>query len=161
MLKKPAPERTALEMVTLAMLVPKDHLLRKIDQVIDFSYIQDRVVGLYCAEQDRPALDPTLMFKALMIGYLFSVRSERQLIREIECRCSLSLVPAFEAADAKRPHGCRYARFRSPIGTSCQGRLAAAARNMTKIAMAVTAKAAQAPMSESGRPFPASLHHRK
>ncbi|EIM72188.1 transposase-related protein, partial [Nitratireductor aquibiodomus RA22] len=39
MLKTPAPEQTALEMVTLDSLVPKDHLLRKIDAVIDFSFI--------------------------------------------------------------------------------------------------------------------------
>lgn len=84
MLKKPAPEQTALEIVTLDGLVPKDHLLRKIDAVIDFSFIHDRVAGLYCADNGRPALDPTLMFKALFIGYLFGVRSERQLVREIE-----------------------------------------------------------------------------
>ncbi len=84
MLKKPAPEQTALEMVTLDGLVPKDHLLRKIDAVIDFSFIHDRVADLYCADNGRPPLDPTLMFKALFIGYLFGVRSERQLVREIE-----------------------------------------------------------------------------
>ncbi len=84
MLKKPAPEQTALEIVTLEGLVPKDHLLRKIDEVIDFSFIHERVSGLYSADNGRPALDPTLMFKALFIGYLFGVRSERQLVREIE-----------------------------------------------------------------------------
>lgn len=84
MLKKPAPEQTALEMVTLDGLVPKDHLLRKIDAVIDFSFIHDRVAGLYCADNGRPPLDPTCMFKALFLGYLFGVRSERQLVREIE-----------------------------------------------------------------------------
>lgn len=84
MLKKPTPEQTALEMVTLDSLVPKDHLLRKIDAVIDFSFIHDLVEGLYCPDNGRPALDPTLMFKALFVGYLFGVRSERQLVREIE-----------------------------------------------------------------------------
>jgi len=43
MLKRAAPEQTALEIVTLDGLVPKDHLLRKIDAVIDFSFIHDRV----------------------------------------------------------------------------------------------------------------------
>lgn len=84
MLKLPSPEQTALEMVTLEGLVPKDHLLRKIDAVIDFSFIHDLVSDLYCADTGRPALDPTLMFKALFLGYLFGVRSERQLVREIE-----------------------------------------------------------------------------
>jgi transposase len=84
MLKVPSAEQTALEMVTLEGLVPKDHLLRKIEAVIDFSFIHGRVAGLYCADNGRPPLDPTLMFKALFIGYLFGVRSERQLVREIE-----------------------------------------------------------------------------
>ncbi len=84
MLKKPGPDQTALEMVTLDQLVPTDHLLRKIDAVIDFSFIHDRVADLYCADNGRPPLDPTLMFKALFIGYLFGIRSERQLVREIE-----------------------------------------------------------------------------
>ncbi|ODT49495.1 IS1182 family transposase [Devosia sp. 63-57] len=83
MLRKPGPEQTALEMVTLEELVPADHLLRRIDAVIDFSFIHDRVAGLYCADNGRPPLDPTLMFKALFIGYLFGIRSERQLVREI------------------------------------------------------------------------------
>ena len=61
MLKSPAFEQTAIEMVTLDQLVPKDHLLRKIDAVIDFSFIHDRVAGLYCPDNGRPPLDPTLM----------------------------------------------------------------------------------------------------
>ncbi len=83
MLRKPTPQQTVLEMVTLESLVPPDHLLRKIDAVVDFSFIHDRVAGLYCADNGRPALDPVVMFKALFIGYLFGVRSERQLVREI------------------------------------------------------------------------------
>ena len=84
MLKKPGPQQTELEMVNLESLVPQDHLLRKIEAVIDFSFIHDRVAGLYCLDNGRPPLDPTLMFKALFIGYLFGVRSERQLVRDIE-----------------------------------------------------------------------------
>ena len=78
MLRRPLPQ------VTLDGLVPKDHLVRKIDAVIDFSFIHDLVAGLYCADNGRPPLDPTLMFKALFVGYLFGIRSERQLVRDIE-----------------------------------------------------------------------------
>lgn len=84
MLKKPLPQQTELEIVTLEGLVPQDHLLRRIERVIDFSFIRDRVAGLYCADNGRPALDPVTMFKALFVGYLFGVRSERRLVREIE-----------------------------------------------------------------------------
>jgi transposase len=84
MLKRPAPEQTALEIVTLDELVPAEHLLRKIERAIDFTFIHDLTAPLYCSDNGRPPLDPTLMFKALFIGYLFGVRSERQLVREIE-----------------------------------------------------------------------------
>ena len=39
---------------------------------------------LYCANNGRPAIDPVVLFKMLFIGYLFGVRSERQLVREVE-----------------------------------------------------------------------------
>lgn len=84
MLKQSVPQQTELEMVTLESLVPGDHLLRKIDRCINFDFIHDRVRHLYCANNGRPALDPTVLFKALFIGYLFGIRSERALIREIE-----------------------------------------------------------------------------
>lgn len=83
MLKKPTPHQAALEIVTLEELVPADHLLRKIATTIDFGFIRDRVAHLYSPDNGRPALDPVILFKILFIGYLFGVRSERQLMREI------------------------------------------------------------------------------
>ena len=73
-----------MEFICIEELVPSDHLLRKIDRSIDFSFIYDKVEGLYCSDNGRPPLDPVVFFKMLMIGYLFGVRSERQLVRDIE-----------------------------------------------------------------------------
>lgn len=84
MLKEPTPRQHTLEMVILEDLVPTDHLLRKIDKYIDFEFIRDKVRHLYCENNGRPAVDPVLLFKMLFIGYLFGVRSERQLVREVQ-----------------------------------------------------------------------------
>ena len=84
MLKERPQTQSQLEFVCIDELVPKDHLLRKIESTIDFSFIHDLVKDYYCDNNGRPALDPTLMFKLMFIGYLFGVRSERQLIREIQ-----------------------------------------------------------------------------
>ena len=80
--------------------------------MIDFSFIHDRVAGLYCPDNGRPALDPVVMFKALFIGYLFGVRSERQLVREIEVNVAyrwflgLRLTdPVFDASTLSRTGG--------------------------------------------------------
>jgi hypothetical protein len=63
MLRKPSPQQTALEMVSLDGLVPKDHLLRKIDAVIDFSFwcawdLRAVVGGRSRLPHGGPALSP-------------------------------------------------------------------------------------------------------
>lgn len=109
------PQQTELEMVTIASLVPSDHLLRKIDAAIDFSFIRERVAHLYCADNGRPALDPVVLFKILFIGYLFGVRSERQLMREIQVnvayRWFLGLRLTDKVADASTLSQNRRRRF--------------------------------------------------
>jgi transposase len=81
---KPTERQTQLEFVSIEELVPSGHLLRKIDKAIDFGFIRDKVAGLYCADNGRPAIDPVVLFKMLFVGYLFGVRSERQLARDVE-----------------------------------------------------------------------------
>jgi transposase len=84
MLKKVGAQQQELEWVSIEALVPEKHLLRKVDGAVDFRFIHDRVKHLYCEDNGRPALDPVVLFKLLLLGYLYGVRSERQLMREVE-----------------------------------------------------------------------------
>lgn len=84
MLREHDNRQIGMEFVCIEELVPKDHLLRKIQRVIDFEFIRNKVKDLYCADNGRPAVDPVVLFKMLFLGYLFGVRSERQLVREIQ-----------------------------------------------------------------------------
>jgi transposase len=72
------------EIVCIEDLVPHDHILRDIDQAIDFSFIYDLVRDLYCADNGRPSIDPVVLFKIVLIQYTFGIRSMRQTIKEIE-----------------------------------------------------------------------------
>lgn len=84
MFKRMTTQQSELEFVSIEALVPDNHLLRKIDRVIDFTFIYDKVEHLYCKDNGRPPVDPVLLFKMLFVGYLFGVRSERRLEKEIE-----------------------------------------------------------------------------
>lgn len=84
MLKKPQPQQYELEMVCIEQLVPQDHLLRKVDKQIKFDFVRERMKNQYCENNGRPAIDPVVLFKMLLIGYLFGIRSERRLVKEIE-----------------------------------------------------------------------------
>jgi len=72
-----------LEAVYIEQLVGPDHLLRKIQEHVDFSFIIDEVRGEYSANKGRPSEDPIVLFKILLIGYLFGIRSERRLLDEV------------------------------------------------------------------------------
>lgn len=115
MLKHRPQTQSQLEFVCIDELVPKDHLLRKIEAKVDFSFIHELVKDYYCADNGRPALDPTLMFKLLFIGYLFGVRSERQLIRDVQVntayRWFLGLTLTDKVPDASTLSQNRIRRF--------------------------------------------------
>ena len=83
MLRPYEEAKAEFEIICLEDFVPKEHLLRKIAAHIDFSFIHDIVKDLYSESWGRPAIDPVLLIKMLLIGYLYGIRSERQLEQEI------------------------------------------------------------------------------
>ena len=62
--------------------IPKDHLLRIIDEQIDLSFVRERVKGLYSAT-GRPSIDPEVLLRLLLLGYLYGMTSERRLLEEV------------------------------------------------------------------------------
>src|SRR6478672_6965397 len=63
--------------------VPDDHLARKIRGLLDLSWIYSALAPYY-SEIGRPSIDPVLMIRMLIIGYVFAIRSERQICREVQ-----------------------------------------------------------------------------
>jgi transposase len=62
--------------------IPQDHLLRIIDDQIDLSFVRERVKGLYSAT-GRPSIDPEMLLRLLLVGYLYGITSERRLLEEV------------------------------------------------------------------------------
>jgi transposase len=75
--------RNSLQVVDLDSLVPEDHLLRKIERVIDFSKIYDMVEHLYSKDKGRPAVDPVVLVKIVLIQHLFGIPSLRKTVEEV------------------------------------------------------------------------------
>lgn len=77
-------QRTQIELISLDELVPQDHLVRKLEAAIDFTFIYDLVKDRYSEERGRPSIDPVSLFKIVLVQYLFGIRSMRQTIQEIQ-----------------------------------------------------------------------------
>jgi transposase len=62
--------------------IPEDHLLRLIDRYVDLSFVRERLKGLY-SSTGRPSIDPEVLLRLLLVGYLYGVTSERRLLEEV------------------------------------------------------------------------------
>ena len=67
----------------LDSFVPQDHILREIDRLVAFDFIRDKVKHLY-SNTGKPAIDPVVLVKMLFVGYLYNIKSERQLEKEFQ-----------------------------------------------------------------------------
>jgi transposase len=62
--------------------VPETHLLRLIDRHISFDFVRERLQASY-SDMGRPSIDPELLLRILLIGYLYGISSERKLVEEL------------------------------------------------------------------------------
>jgi transposase len=76
--------------------VPDDHPVRGIASVLDLSWVHAELAPFY-PRTGRPSIDPELMIRLLIIGYVFAIRSERALCRDVRVNlayrwfCGLSI----------------------------------------------------------------------
>jgi transposase len=62
--------------------IPEDHLLRLIDRYVDFSFVRERLKDSY-SSTGRPSIDPEVLLRLLLVGYLYGITSERRLLEEV------------------------------------------------------------------------------
>ena len=80
----------------LEEVAPNDHLVRSIAAVLDLSWVYGQLAPHY-PKVGRPSIDPVLMLRMLIIGYVFAIRSERALCRDVQVNlayrwfCGLSI----------------------------------------------------------------------
>ena len=96
-------------------VVPADHLVRRIDAVLDLSWVH-RELSPYYSHTGRPSIDPELMIRMLIVGYVFAIRSERQLCDEVRVNLAYRWFCGLGIEDAIPDHSAfsraRHERFR-------------------------------------------------
>jgi len=95
--------------------VPKDHLLCRLDAVLDLSWLRSELSPYY-SHTGRPSVDPELMIRMLLVGYCYSIRSERRLCQEVELNLAYRWFCRLGLEDAVPDHSTfsvnRHGRFR-------------------------------------------------
>jgi transposase len=85
----------------LDKVVPPDHLVRQIDGVLDLGWVHKELAPYY-SHTGRPSIDPVLMIRMLIVGYVFAIRSERRLCAEVQVNLASTL--SFDLKSKCRSH---------------------------------------------------------
>lgn len=76
--------RKEVVITDIEMLVPAEHLLRKIEKVMDYEWLYEKLEGYYCHDKGRPGIDPVVLIKMVLLQHLYGIPSLRQTWREIQ-----------------------------------------------------------------------------
>ena len=99
----------------LDKVVPPDHLVRQIDVVLDLSWVHKELAPYY-SHTGRPSIDPVLMIRMLLVGYVFALRSERRLCSEVQVNLAYRWFCKLSVEDQIPDHSvfsrARHERFR-------------------------------------------------
>ena len=75
------PQATTI--VDLESFVHQDHLLRKVDRVLESAFVRELTAACYASGRGRPSIDPEVYFRMLLVAYLYDIRSDRQLCEDV------------------------------------------------------------------------------
>src|SRR2546423_5714553 len=109
--------------------VPDDHPVREIAAVLDLSWVHSELAPYY-SQLGRPSIDPVLMIRRLIVGYVFAIRSERALCRDVRvnlayrwfCGLSKRLGDKAEKSDAWQLRALLSARRERPRSRTAEQR---------------------------------------
>jgi transposase len=100
-------ERGQLELFitgSLRGLIPNDHVLVKIDQVLDLGWLRAGVWGLYCPDNGRPGIDPEVAVRLMLAGFLLGIVHDRRLIREAQVNLAIRWFIGYALHEALPDH---------------------------------------------------------
>ena len=74
---------------SLRDLIPTDHILRRVDRVLDLGWLRETVSACYCADNGRPGIDPEAAIRLMLAGLLLGIVHDRKLMREAQVNLAI------------------------------------------------------------------------
>ena len=102
---------------SLRELIPEDHILVRVDRVLDLSWLGSEVSGCYDLEQGRPAIDPEVAVRLMLAGLLSGIVHDRHLLREAQVNLAIRWFMGYRLDEALPDHSS-LSRIRSRWGAS-------------------------------------------
>ena len=89
---------------SLEQLIPQDHILKRIDAVLDLSWLREAVADCYCADNGRPSIDPESAMRLMLAGFLHGIVHDRKLMREAQVNIAIRWFAGYSLEDELPDH---------------------------------------------------------
>jgi len=89
---------------SLHQLVPDDHVLARVDRVLDLSWLPSEVGDAYCADNGRPGIDPEVAVRLMLAGFLLGIVHDRRLMREAQVNLAIRWFAGYGLHEALPDH---------------------------------------------------------
>jgi len=89
---------------SLRDLIPEDHVLVRIDRVLDLGWLRAEVAELYCTDNGRPGIDPEVAVRLMLAGFLLGVVHDRRLMREAQVNLAIRWFIGYALHEALPDH---------------------------------------------------------
>ena len=89
---------------SIRQLVPEDHILARVDRVLDLGWLREEVADLYCADNGRPGIDPEVAVRLMLAGFLLGVVHDRRLMREAQVNLAIRWFTGYGLHEALPDH---------------------------------------------------------
>jgi transposase len=100
-------ERGQLELFitgSLRQLIPDEHVLARVDRVLDLSWLVGEVGAAYCADNGRPGIDPEVAVRLMLAGFLLGIVHDRRLMREAQVNLAIRWFAGYGLHEALPDH---------------------------------------------------------
>ena len=99
----------------LSSLVPDDHILKRVDHVLDLSWLREEVASAYCESNGRPSIDPEAAVRLMLAGFFQGIVQDRKLMREAQVNLAIRWFAGYRL-DEKLPDHSSLTRIRQRWG---------------------------------------------
>lgn len=89
---------------SLSALIPEDYILKKVDRVLDLSWLYAEVADLYCADNGRPSIDPQAAVRLMLAGFFHGIVHDRALMREARMHLGMRWFAGFALHESLPDH---------------------------------------------------------
>ena len=102
---------------SLEQMIPKEHVLYRVHQVLDLSWLREEVADCYCLDNGRPGIDPEVAVRLMLAGFLMGIVHDRRLLMEAEVNLAIRWFIGYEVGE-RLPHHSSLTRIRQRWGAA-------------------------------------------